>query len=691
MFPKQFFIPLWQVTGRIFWIFYALTLVDMKRYLRKLLTNRYLSRWMVLILDLSIITVTFIFTWQIYFLFKDVPFEYQRVFSLLMIGVPVSLLSAQLFKPHHGILRHTAIHDVGAVLKTQTINSAGLFLASLTIGHFAPILRVHWAAILTHFVFATLALLAFRFFVRYFYIYIHEVEKSRDKKKVMIFGAGELGRITNDSVQSDRRLSIQSVGFIDDNPMMRGKIMGGCRVYSQEDAFSKIIPKMQVEEIILAISPSKISRQRKAELVDECLQRNIRITEVPAPWQWINGSFSVNQLHTIRIEDLLGRDAIRLEVQEVKEGIFNRRVMVTGAAGSIGSEIVRQLGRLQPAELILVDIAESAVYDLFNDLRAEGINLPVHQVIADVSDAVRMRRVFERYRPQLIYHASAYKHVPMMEEQPYEAVKTNIRGTRNVADLAVEFGAERFVMVSTDKAVNPTNVMGASKRICEIYTQSLSQCPEVKTQFITTRFGNVLGSNGSVIPLFRKQIARGGPLTITHRDITRFFMTIPEASQLVLEAGFMGKGGEIFVFDMGKSVKIYDLAVKMISLAGFRPHEDIPIIETGLRPGEKLYEEVLSEAEPTITTHNEKILIARIRERDYETARNLIISLTEDFTRLTDYQIVKRMKEIVPVFISNNSVYEELDHRLENREILHVPVLDEAVLQKKRGVKRFQG
>jgi FlaA1/EpsC-like NDP-sugar epimerase len=638
---------------------------------------------MVLLLDLLIITVTFIFTWQIYYLFKDQPFEYQRVFSLLLLGIPAALLAAQLFKPHHGILRHTAMHDVEAVLKTQALNSASFFIASLTLSHFTPILRVHWAVVLTHFVFATLSLLAFRFFVRYFYIYIHEVDNCRNKKKVMIFGAGELGIITNDSINSDRRLSMLAVGFIDDNPMMRGKILGGTRVYSQEDAFLKIIPKMQVEEIILAISPSKISRQRKAELVDECLKRNIRITEIPAPWQWINGSFNLNQLNTIKIEDLLGRDAIRLENQEVKEGIFNRRIMVTGAAGSIGSEIVRQLGRLRPAELILVDIAESAVYDLYNDLRAEGINVPVNQVIADVSDAVRMRRVFERYRPELIYHASAYKHVPMMEEQPYEAVKTNIRGTRVVADLAVEFGAGRFVMVSTDKAVNPTNVMGASKRICEIYTQSLSQRPGVKTQFITTRFGNVLGSNGSVIPLFRKQIARGGPLTITHRDITRFFMTIPEASQLVLEAGFMGKGGEIFVFDMGKSVKIYDLAVKMISLAGFRPHEDIAIIETGLRPGEKLYEEVLSEAEPTVTTHNEKILIARIREKDYDQARRAVVRLTEEFTGLTDLQIVQRMKEIVPVFISNNSVYEKLDRSKEEKKYNPVPVFSEALMQKK--------
>ena len=644
----------------------------MKSLLRKFLQNHYLSRWMVLLIDLAIIAVTFIFTWQIYFVLRGIPFDYLKVLLQMAFGLPLCLISAYSFKPHYGVLRHTAMHDLEAVVKAQLLITAGMFILSGIGTPFTPALHIHWAVIITHFVFALLSLISFRFIVRYFYIYIQEVQKDKDKKKVMIYGAGELGIITNDSIRSDRRLLILPVGFIDDNPSMHGKFLGGTMVYGPEEAFDKIIGKHKVEEIILAISPAKMDRARKAAVVDMCLQYNIRITEVPAPWQWINGSFNLNQLHAINIEDLLGRDAIRLEVQEVSEGIFNRRVMVTGAAGSIGSEIVRQLARLHPAELILVDIAESAVYDLYNDLRADGINLPIHQVIADVSDQGRMQKVFGRYRPELIYHASAYKHVPMMEEQPYEAVKTNVRGTKVVADLAMETGAERFVMVSTDKAVNPTNVMGASKRICEIYIQSLSRIPDIKTHFITTRFGNVLGSNGSVIPLFKKQIARGGPVTITHREITRFFMTIPEASQLVLEAGFMGKGGEIFVFDMGRSVKIWELAEKMISLAGYKPHEDIRIIETGLRPGEKLYEEVLDDKEHTLKTHNNKILIAKIREKDYEKVRCAINRLVNELPTLQDFEIVQMMKQIVPGFVSNNSVFQQLDqievHQPENAD-----------------------
>jgi FlaA1/EpsC-like NDP-sugar epimerase len=604
---------------------------------------------------------TFIFTWQIYFILRGIPFDYLKVLTQMVFGLPICLAAAYWFKPHCGVLRHTAMHDLEAVVKTQLLISAGLFILTSLSAPFLPVLRIHWAVIITHFFIAVLCMSSFRFIVRYFYIYIHDVQADKLKKKVMIYGAGELGIIANDSIRSDRCLQLHPVGFIDDNPSMQGKVLGGTPVYSAEVAFGKVIGKHKIDEIILAISPGKIDRERKTEIVDLCLQHNIRVKEIPAPWQWINGSFNLNQLHTINIEDLLGRDAIRLEVQEVREGILNRRVMVTGAAGSIGSEIVRQLARLYPAALILVDIAESPVYDLYHELRHDGIRLPVHQVVADVSDAVRMRRVFERYRPELIFHASAYKHVPMMEDQPYEAVKTNVRGTKVMADLATETGTERFVMVSTDKAVNPANVMGASKRICEIYIQSLSRIPGVKTQFITTRFGNVLGSNGSVVPLFKKQIARGGPVTITHRDITRFFMTIPEASQLVLEAGFMGKGGEIFVFEMGHAVRISQLAEKMVSLAGYKPYDDIQIVETGLRPGEKLYEEVLADKEHTIKTYNDKILIARIREKDYVKARCAINRLVKELPQLQDSEIVLMMKQIVPEYLSNNSVFQKLD------------------------------
>jgi len=399
---------------------------------------------------------------------------------------------------------------------------------------------------------------------------------------------------------------------------------------------------------------------RKQEIVDLCLSHNTKVLNVPPVTNWINGQLSFRQIRKIQIEELLEREPIRLDEDNISKQLNGKTVLVTGAAGSIGSEIVRQIARFNPGMLILLDQAESPLYELEMECLEQFPQVKSEVVMGDVRNRQRMENVFRTFRPQLVYHAAAYKHVPMMELNPSESVLTNVLGTKIVADLAVGYKVEKFVMISTDKAVNPTNVMGASKRIAEIYTQSLNNHIS-GTRFITTRFGNVLGSSGSVIPRFRQQIENGGPVTITDPEITRYFMTIPEACRLVLEAGCMGKGGEIFIFDMGKSVKIIDLAKKMIALSGMELGKDIDISITGLRPGEKLYEELLNNTENTVPTHHSKILIAQVKEYNYETVSKDISELVSLFDAQNNVQIVTKMKAMVPEYVSNNSEYEKLD------------------------------
>jgi len=488
----------------------------------------------------------------------------------------------------------------------------------------------------------------------------------------MIFGAGRLGMIAHNVLERENQLSYNVVGFIDDNPNLHGKRINGIRVYSAYEAIEYVIAKKKVKEIIIAIAPWEITLERKQKFVNSCIEKELQIKEVADVSAWIKGSLEKVKIQNIKIEDLLGREPISIDINKISAGLNGKQILVTGAAGSIGSEIVRKLLLFNPAKVILVDQAESALYNFHNELLATYGNINVEIIVGNVSDQNRMRKIFENHRPEIIFHASAYKHVPLMEDHPYEAVKTNIGGTKVIADLAVEFEVKKFVMISTDKAVNPTNVMGASKRICEIYIQSLSQMKGIKTQFVTTRFGNVLGSNGSVVPLFKSQIEKGGPVTITHKDITRYFMTIPEACQLVLEAGFMGNGSEIYVFDMGSPVKIYDLAEKMIFLSGYIPHKDIKIVVTGLRPGEKLYEELLSSKENCKPTHNEKITIGKVRQYDYYEADARITDMLENLVVDTDDMIVSRMKDMVEEFISQNSKYEKLDQKVEELEYRRV-------------------
>jgi FlaA1/EpsC-like NDP-sugar epimerase len=422
-----------------------------------------------------------------------------------------------------------------------------------------------------------------------------------------------------------------------------------------------LINKKSVDEVIIAINRGSINLNRKKEFIEWCLDKGIFVKEIPPAREWLDGNLSPGQIRKIKLDDLLGREPINLDFFHIHKDLRSSIVMVTGAAGSIGSEIVRQLLIFKPLKVILLDQSESSLFNIQNELLVNYPQASFDVVIADISNKTRIRKIFKRYCPDIIFNAAAYKHVPLMEENPSEAIRVNVLGTRILADLSVEFGVRKFIMISTDKAVNPTNVMGASKRICEMYIQSLALKQGISTCFITTRFGNVLGSNGSVVPLFSKQIAEGGPVTITHKEITRYFMTIPEACQLVLQASFIGKGGEIFVFDMGKQVRIYDLAKKMILLSGLKPHKDIEIKFIGLRPGEKLYEELLASKENTLPTNHDKILVGNVIPLNNDVVKRMIDSLIMALETDSDLQLVIKMKKIVPEFISKNSIFSNYD------------------------------
>lgn len=491
-------------------------------------------------------------------------------------------------------------------------------------------------------------------------IYNENISHKQDPIKTIIYGAGDAGIITKKALEQDTSCYYDIVAFADDSSSKVGKTINGIPVYKPSKILNQdYISKNNIQTIILAL-PS-VSKEQRTKIINEIINLGLVIKSVPHLNNWIDNDLTANQIEDIKIEDLLGREPIVLGKENVTEGLRGKVVMVTGAAGSIGSEICRQVLHYKPKKLILLDQAESPLYDIQFELRNNepyrSFNVPMEFVIGNVKDNVKMREVFSKHQPQIVYHAAAYKHVPLMEEFPYEAVFVNVLGTKNVADLAIEFEVEKFVMVSTDKAVNPTNVMGATKRIAEIYTQSRKV---VKTSFVTTRFGNVLGSNGSVIPLFKKQLAYGGPLTVTDRNIIRYFMTIPEACSLVLEAGVMGEKEDIFVFDMGEPVKIYDLAKKMIKLSH---KQNIEIEITGLRPGEKLYEELLSTKENTIPTEHAKIMRAKVRRYTEEEVNEKIDTLINLIPTCDDFKIVAQMKNIVPEFISNNSIYSCLDKK----------------------------
>ncbi len=635
----------------------------MKRWIDSHFREYVLPRGLVLFADVVITAMGFLTAYLLRFNFSVDSISFgQVVIQLFFLVLPVYLLCFLWSGSYRGIIRHSSIEDVG-LFSTSVCVATTILLAITIVGRSLGGVPVLWlipySVCLIHATVTSVLLMGFRIVIRK--TYHTYVNPRKVLRSVMIFGAGELGQITLNVFEGDAFSMVDVAGFIDDNKALVGKCFSGKQIYSEDQAFGKLMKSKGVREIIFAVSPDRISPSRKKALFDRSLAHGINIREIPPVKDWINGSFSSKQIREVSIEDLLGRDPIWLDMEKVSEGLRNAVVLVTGAAGSIGSEIVRQLMKFEIREVILLDQAESGLYDLQNDLLRTFPNANFEVVVASVTDRHRMRLLFEQFHPQYVFNAAAYKHVPLMEASPYEAIRVNIGGTRILADLSVEFNVRKFVMISTDKAVNPTNVMGASKRICEIYIQALARMDYVGTQFITTRFGNVLGSNGSVVPLFRKQIEAGGPVTVTHKDIIRYFMTIPEACQLVLEAGFMGQGGEIYVFDMGEPVKIYDLAVKMISLAGLKPYIDIPIKFTGLRPGEKLFEELLADKENTIPTRHPKIMTAKVREHDFGIVRFDVEELLKATQTESDFGLVSRMKSIVPEFISQNSAFCKCD------------------------------
>jgi FlaA1/EpsC-like NDP-sugar epimerase len=577
--------------------------------------------------------------------------EYVR--SLLVI-VLVRLVFFVLFKSYHSMIRFTSTHDIQQL--TLATFSASIFLILLNFISFQISHRhvVPVSVVIMEFFVTTLMLLFYRFSVKIFYM--EAVNVSKVKKRIIIFGTGETGISTKRALDRETSTKYDIVAFVDEDIKKIGKKIENTIIldYNKLDVF---LSKNDISFLIIAIQ--NLSAVQTANITDLALKYKVKVLRVPPVMRWINGELSFKQIKKVRIEDLMGRPSIVLDESLIRHELRGKTVMITGAAGSIGSEIVRQLLRFNYKHLVLIDQAETPVFYLSNECyNINGLkNISID--VVNILDEQKMEQLMTVYQPDLIYHAAAYKHVPVMEDNTNAALKINVLGTKLLADMAVKHGVSKFVMVSTDKAVNPTTIMGATKRIAEIYVQSLN-AHQNTTRFITTRFGNVLGSNGSVIPLFKKQIEEGGPVTVTHPEVTRYFMTIPEACQLVINAGFMGKGGEIFIFDMGESVKIYDLAKKMIQLSGLILGKDIQIKFTGLRPGEKLYEELLADHENTLPTTHDKIMIARVRSYSYEKINEEIKELekiqNEDATK-----IVKKFKEVVPEFNSLNDNYMNLD------------------------------
>ena len=616
-----------------------------------------LPRVWILAVDMIIVILAyFVAIFMLYFNdYGKSMFDWSRIWL-----VPIAYLVAFLIsRTYDGMLRYSGFNDIRKLFTACTTTMAFLIISKMVIfrisPHLAAELYPRYVTIVYHYLITLVLMIIMRFTIRRLY---NEVYKNvGDKLNVLVYGAGDGGTMLMRTLNQDPTSKFRIRAFVDDDPNRAKSQINTIKVYSPKVALTpEFIEKFDIDVMIVAI-PS-LTEERNREIIEQGLALNLIVKSIPSFDKWVDGKITSNQIQDIKIEDLLGRKPIILRKSNVIREINEKVVLVTGAAGSIGSEICRQIMHYNPAKLIMLDQAESPMYDFQFEMNNTPDFKEMHDkmafVITNVKDPVRMREVFEMYHPQVVFHAAAYKHVPFMEENAYEAVFVNVFGTKLVADLAVEFGVEKFVMISTDKAVNPTNVMGATKRIAEIYTQSRKG----KTKFITTRFGNVLGSNGSVVPLFRKQIEKGGPITVTDRRITRFFMTIPEACSLVLEAGSIGEGGDIFVFDMGEKVKIWDLAEKMRKLA-HRP--DIEIVETGLRPGEKLYEEVLANEENTIKTDNEKIMHAVVRKYEAAEVDSMIAKLHDELETCDPMKIVAQMKVIVPEFKSNNSIFSQLD------------------------------
>ncbi len=630
------------------------------KFFHRYLSAKVLPIWTILLIDVLIIVVSSLLAYALRYDFRSIFLESSTIDKTIVCTVIVNLVFFRIFRTYSNVLRFSSFIDIMRIFVSLTVSYALLMISSVLLSSYMDVRLAPVSVFFMAYIISFAMMSCSRIVVKMFYELLNF--DGSHSANVFIYGAKEAGVNIAKALRVNLRNHYRLRGFIADEPELINKVMMGVKVFPNDETLIDVLNDRDVHTII--ISPAKMEELKRSDMADRLLAHNIKLMTAPPLSEWSGQTLNRTQLKEIQIEDLLQRNPIEIDIHKVASHLEGKRVMITGAAGSIGSEIMRQVASFNPYKLILVDQAETPLHDIRLELQDRWRDIDAETIIADISNATRMEEIFKEYKPQYIFHAAAYKHVPMMEDNVSESIQINVYGTRTIADLAVKYGAEKFVMISTDKAVNPTNVMGCSKRICEIYVQSLAKKLQQKgghvTQFITTRFGNVLGSNGSVIPRFRDQIQRGGPVTVTHPEIIRYFMTIPEACRLVLEAGSMGNGGEIYIFDMGKPVKIVDLAKRMISLSG---GTDVKIEFTGLRHGEKLYEELLNVKELTKPTYHEKIMIATVREYDYDEVKERIQKLIDVSYTYDQMKIVSAMKDIVPEFISKNSCFEALDKK----------------------------
>jgi FlaA1/EpsC-like NDP-sugar epimerase len=628
---------------------YPKWILVIREWMLEVFRNYSVPRWMVFSSDVFAAYLVFIFAYLLRYNFNYLQINNVFVLKQGLIVASIFVILSLVFKSYSGLLRHTTLTDISLVFIVTTFSTGVLVLIAISNRYFDfnEILQIPLSIILIQYVSITVVLFFERVFVKVLFRFA--TMYRREPRNVLIYGAGDLAFVVKRVILSDPKDGFHVVGFIDNDKNLQGKKINGIPVYDVSVLSSEFVKRKKIENLILADKSIKI--EEKSKIIRSAVNMGIETLDTPEVDKWLYDQISARHFQKVKIEDLLGRDPIALNLRLIKEGLQGRTIMITGAAGSIGSEIVRQLARFNSKKVILVDQAETPLFYLEKEIKEKFVDMEFKVLVADITRIEKMELIFKTFKPDIIFHAAAYKHVSLMEENPHEAIRVNVGGTKVVTELAIKYAVGKFVMISTDKSVNPTSVMGASKRICEKLVQSLSQSRRMSTQFIITRFGNVLGSNGSVIPLFSKQIQNGGPVTVTHPEIYRYFMTIPEACQLVLEAGFMGKGGEIFVFDMGDPVKILDLANQMILLSGLVPGKDIQIVFTGLRPGEKLYEELLTNNETTLPTHHSKIMKANVEKIDIHIALAKINSILENLYLLSNQEVTERIKDLVPEYI----------------------------------------
>lgn len=632
-----------------------------QRFFHRYLSAKVLPIWTILLIDIFIIVASCLLAYSLRYDFRSIFLDSSTIDRTILWSVVANLVFFRVFRTYSNVLRFSSFVDIMRIFVSLTVSYGVLAILSFILEVYLNIKIATISVLFMAYVINFAMMSCSRIVVKMFFEILNF--DGSHTTNVFIYGAKEAGVNIAKALRVNLRNHYRLRGFVADEPELINKIMMGVKVYPNDEYLIETMNDRDVHTMI--VSPAKMEKLKKSDMIDTLLANNVKLLTAPPLSEWRGQPLDRTQLKEIQIEDLLQREPIEVDIHKIASHLEGKRVMITGAAGSIGSEIMRQVASFNPYKMILIDQAETPLHDVRLELQDRWRDIDAETIVADISNATRMEAIFKEFKPQYIFHAAAYKHVPMMEDNVSESIQINVLGTHTLADLAVKYNAEKFVMISTDKAVNPTNVMGCSKRICEIYVQSLAKKLQAEgkssVQFITTRFGNVLGSNGSVIPRFRDQIQRGGPVTVTHPEIIRYFMTIPEACRLVLEAGSMGNGGEIYIFDMGKPVRIVDLAKRMISLSG---RIDVKIEFTGLRHGEKLYEELLNVKELTKPTYHEKIMIATVREYNYDEVKGRIQKLIDVSYTYDQMQIVAAMKDIVPEFVSKNSCFEALDKKI---------------------------